>query len=508
MIDTRLWGKFDGLEKPYPLVGHLLDTAMVAGAVWDAVLTAVQHGAIADALGVPVVEARRLVMFWAGLHDIGKILPQFQDMAVQDRPEHCVFLGEEAYAHDREYDSSAGKIRHEFATNRSLPQLLAGLGYPASGRPARLLLTQVAQLLGGHHGRYPVGVEPQQLRDPLRDLPELGVGGWEVQRREHVAVLHEVLGRPEAPVARAMRVEQAVVVAGVVIVSDWLASQEHVVLAQQAAADADPGLHSPQSLLAHAKRVCDMAPVLVGDAGLGHASFRLRGFAGLFPEINRPCPLQVSLEEQLPGAVKGPGVLLVTAPTGEGKTEAALYAATVMGAASGSGGLFFALPTQATANQMYNRVSAFARRNLLDSAQVTLLHGSADLYEPYAEPSPEDDGRVEPRVLSDHDGGPGRAGEVSVVAGRWLRMRGRGILAPIAVGTVDQALMGVLPLKRNALRHLGLSGKTVVIDEAHAYDAYTHALLLRLLVWLGAMGVPVVLLSPPAGDDQRLSGRR
>ncbi|AXI79816.1 CRISPR-associated helicase Cas3' [Peterkaempfera bronchialis] len=494
MIDTRLWGKSAGLEKPYPLMGHLVDTAMVAGAVWDGALTVVQHAAVAEALGVAMAEARRLVMFWAGLHDIGKILPRFQDMAAQDRPAHCAFLSEETYAHDRERDSQAEKIRHECATSRALPQLLAALGYPTAGRPARLLLTQVAQLLGGHHGRYPLGVEPQDLRDPLRRLPELGIGGWADQRREHVAALHGVLGRPEAPVARAMPVELAVVVAGVVIVSDWLASQDHVVSAQQAAADEIGGLRTPQSLLAHAKRASEAAPALVRDAGLGRASFRRHGFAGLFPEIARPHPLQVSIEAGLPGAVSGPGVLLVTAPPGEGKTEAALYAATVMGAACGSGGLFFALPTQATANQMYDRVVGFARRNLLDSAQVTLLHGSADLNERYAEPSPNDDG-VEPRVLSDHDGGLRESAEVSVVASRWLRLRGRGILAPIAVGTVDQALMGVLPLKRNALRHLGLSGKTVVVDEAHAYDAYTHALLLRLLVWLGAMGVPVVLLS-------------
>ncbi|MET7766148.1 CRISPR-associated helicase Cas3' [Streptomyces sp. NPDC005393] len=503
MIDTRLWGKSNGLEKPYPLIGHLLDTAMVAGAVWDSVLAVAQREAIADALRVPVAEARRLVMFWAGLHDIGKILPQFQGMAAQDKPGACAFLSESVYAHEREHDSQARKIRHEVATNRSLPQLLAALGYPASGRPARLLLTQVAQLLGGHHGRYPEGAEARDVRDPLCGLPELGTGGWAEQRREHVAALHDVLGRPEAPVGRAMPVELAVTIAGVVIVSDWLASQEHAVSAQQAAAEAEAGadpdaeraLTSPPSLLAHARRASDAAPALVADAGLGRADFRLQGFTGLFPEIDRPYPLQTSIEEALPGAVRGPGVLLVTAPPGEGKTEAALYAATVMGAASGRGGLFFALPTQATANQMYHRVVGFAERNLLDPAQVTLLHGAADLYERYAEHPLPDDGEAEPRVLSDHDDGPRGVAGISVVASRWLRSRGRGILAPIAVGTVDQILMGVLPLKRNALRHLGMSGKTVVIDEAHAYDAYTHALLLRLLVWLGAMGVPVVLLS-------------
>ncbi|MFE2031931.1 hypothetical protein ACFXBB_01480 [Streptomyces scopuliridis] len=105
---------------------------------------------------------------------------------------------------------------------------------------------------------------------------------------------------------------------------------------------------------------------------------------------------------------------------------------------------------------------------------MTLLHGAAELYEGYTEPAPADaatgtepdaDG-TEPRVLSG-DGGRNPGG-VSVTASRWLRSRGRGLLAPIAVGTIDQALLDVLPLKRNALRHLGLSGKTVIIDEANA----------------------------------------
>jgi CRISPR-associated endonuclease/helicase Cas3 len=170
----------------------------------------------------------------------------------------------------------------------------------------------------------------------------------------------------------------------------------------------------------------------------------------------------------------------------------------------------FALPTQAPANQMYHRVTAYARRNLSADASVTLVHGSADLYEPYMQPEESADGdRVDARVLTDDagdrpyewagGGADGAVGDVAqgvrVAAGSWLRARGRGILAPITVGTVDQALMAVLPLRRNALRHLGLFGKTVVVDEAHAYDAFTHALLTRLLEWLGEMGVPVVLLS-------------
>ncbi|MEV4973312.1 CRISPR-associated endonuclease Cas3'' [Streptomyces scopuliridis] len=497
MIDARLWGKSDGLAKPYPLIGHLVDSAMVCGAVWDGVLTAVQRRRVAEALDVDLEQARQVVMFWAGLHDLGKVMPQFQDMAVRARPAHCGFLREAAYTHDRANDSKVKKVRHEYATHRALPQLLAQLGYPVSGgRVARLLLAQVAQMLGGHHGRYPEGIEPQDVRGPLIGLPELGAGAWAEQRREHVAALYEVLERPAIPDCGALPMHLAALIAGVVIVSDWIASQEHVIQQQQKSIDAHPDFGSSTALCAHARSAERMASALVEDAGLGRATFGGGAFRDMFPEITSPYPLQLSIEEGLAGAVNGPGILLVTAPTGDGKTETALYAASLMGAACGTAGLFFALPTQATANQMYGRLVRFAEQNLLESAQLTLLHGAADLYAPYTEPA--DDiahGGVDPRVLSDHEFGGDQGRRISVEASRWLRKRGRGILAPLAVGTIDQALMGVLPLKRNALRHLGLSGKTVVIDEAHAYDAYTHALLLRLLEWLGAMGVPVVLLS-------------
>ncbi|WP_066947226.1 CRISPR-associated endonuclease Cas3'' [Streptomyces lushanensis] len=497
MIDARLWGKSDGLAKPYPVIGHLVDSAMVCGAVWDGVLTAAQRLSVAEALGVELQQARRVVMFWAGLHDLGKIMPQFQDLAVRERPAHCGFLREAAYTHDRVNDSRVKKVRHEYATHRALPQLLAQFGYPVSGgRIAKLLLAQVAQILGGHHGRYSEGIEPQDLRDPLIGLPELGAGAWTEQRREHVAALYEVLERPAVPVCSALPTHVAVVIAGVVIVSDWIASQEHVIHQQQKSADAHPDFGSSTALRAHARSAERMAPALVEDAGLGRATFGGGAFRDLFPEITSPYPLQLSVEAGLTGAVNGPGILLVTAPTGDGKTETALYAASLMGAACGTSGLFFALPTQATANQMYGRLVRFAEKNLLESAQLTLLHGAADLYAPYTESADElAHGGVDPRLLSDHETSGDQERQISVEASRWLRKQGRGILAPLAVGTIDQALMGVLPLKRNALRHLGLSGKTVVIDEAHAYDAYTHALLLRLLEWLGAMGVPVVLLS-------------
>ncbi|MCC3772918.1 CRISPR-associated helicase Cas3', partial [Streptomyces sp. UNOC14_S4] len=90
--------------------------------------------------------------------------------------------------------------------------------------------------------------------------------------------------------------------------------------------------------------------------------------------------------------------------------------------------------------------------------------------------------------------------------GEWLRGWDAALLAQFTVATVDQALMAVLPVRFNALRLLALSGRTVVIDEAHALAPFSHLQLRRLLNWLGALGSPVVLLSAtmPSSTCQEL----
>jgi CRISPR-associated endonuclease/helicase Cas3 len=432
------------------------------------------------------------VAFWAGLHDVGKIQRGFQFQRDALKHASCrALLVDDAFAHSLAGDSGTVSLGHDMASARVLPPLFAELGYPDGGRPAGRLVVRVAQLLGGHHGRYPA-LPASNLFSPLKNHPELGADGWEVQRRAHVAALREVLGHPAAvPPSATLPAEVAVLVAGLVVVADWLASQDDFVVRQQVAAAGAGGLETVGLLRAHAARAAREAPGLINGAGLGRPEFAVRGFRERFPEIAQPHPLQISVDDELSAAGVfdgGPGVLLVTAPPGEGKTEVALGAAAAMGRAAGCPGVAFLLPTRATADQLYGRVAAFGEANLLGDAELTLLHGAADLNEHY-----EPGGEPEPRTLTTEED-PAACG-ASVSAGRWLRARGRGLLAPLSVATVDQALMAVLPLRHNALRHLGLAGKTVVVDEAHAYDAFTHVLLLRLLVWLGAMRAPVVLLS-------------
>ncbi|MFD0635439.1 HD domain-containing protein [Catenulispora yoronensis] len=76
--DVRLWGKHRELPGPYPVVCHLLDTAAMAGALFDEWFGAAAAGRLASSLGVEPGAVRAMVMFWAGLHDIGKVTPPFQ----------------------------------------------------------------------------------------------------------------------------------------------------------------------------------------------------------------------------------------------------------------------------------------------------------------------------------------------------------------------------------------------------------------------------------------------
>lgn len=445
----------------------------MAAELWDAYFAADGRRIVADAFGVDVDTARQMVAFWAGLHDLGKCCPSFQGQSSGPGP---AFLSEERFAsvsgwmHD-------GSVRHERVTHLVTPSLLAVYGYDISSRPGRSVAHQVAQILGGHHGVFGPMLDRGTMVDPGRAEPRVGTApGWVEQRAALVDLIHEACGRPAAP-ARTAPGGVAVVVTGLVVLADWLASQARWVLARlgewRAAGEGD--------WFAHHARAVKAAPAAVAQAQLGAPVWKpAASFAQAFPDITVPHPLQADLGDRLPGLARGAGLLLVTAPTGDGKTEAGLYGARVLGAASGRQGLAVLLPTMATTDAMWSRVRAYVARSTASDTPVTLLHGLAWLNTDYN--GTDADAEIED-------------GCTSTTAGEFLRRRHLGLTAGAAVGTWDQAAMAVLPVRFNVLRWLGLSGKTVIIDEAHAYDAYGHALTVRLLEWLGHLNVPVVLLS-------------
>ncbi|CAM5314629.1 hypothetical protein SBADM41S_03765 [Streptomyces badius] len=249
-----------------------------------------------------------------------------------------------------------------------------------------------------------------------------------------------------------------------------------------------------------------VAESLEDAQGLFSSRFGLPPGAKVRPVQEAAVELARSMDE--------PGLMVVEAPMGEGKTEAALAVAEIFAARSGAGGVFFALPTMATGNAMFPRLLEWLKRLPAQEGtrhSVLLAHSKAALNEDFADLM-----RGTHRLSAvDVDASPtrpwrpsdsSRAAPADLVAHAWLRGRKKAMLASFVTGTVDQLLFAGLKSKHLALRHLAVAGKVVVIDEAHAYDAYMSVYLDRVLSWLGAYRVPVVVLSAtlPAGRRREL----
>lgn len=197
--------------------------------------------------------------------------------------------------------------------------------------------------------------------------------------------------------------------------------------------------------------------------------------------------------------IQNPGILIIEAPMGLGKTEAMLAASELLALKVGSSGLFFGLPTQATSNGMFGRVHEWLE-NLTDSYGLTqslrLCHGKAALNQ-------EMNNLLQESYVQDinvDDKGFG-----SVFVNEWFTGSKKTALDDFVVGTVDGFLRCALKQKHLALRHLGFSKKVVIIDEVHAYDIYMQQYLEESIKWMGTYGVPVILASATLPEDKRKS---
>jgi CRISPR-associated endonuclease/helicase Cas3 len=495
-LDSRLWGKAAGLGKnalgdhrTHPLICHLLDTAAVAEVVWDELLTSHQRSMVVEALQVPDQEARALAAFWAGLHDIGKISVPFQLHRNGPKNAEGELLAQELGG-EQGYGFAAGAAQdrqsHEAAAHWWLAGIFEEIGYPSSKRrPQSQLSHAVAQLLGGHGGRYHPVVYGKDYRCPVARHPGLGTGRWEEQRRVHFDEVRRVTGATSVPQGR-MTPGAAVVLTGLVTLSDWLASVEEEIGARLRE---EGWAGTPEDLDAYWQVARAAALRLVEQSDLLGT-----GFA-------RPEPVQCaggtslvdSVEAQLPDLVSeyGPGLVVVTAAPSEERTEAALRAAAVLGHAAHARGLFYALPTGSAADSHMAQVHAFAEEALTGPWRSLLLHSSSRL-------KPAEAARqwAYAHATGDVSAEPGE--EWVLTANSWLNSHHRALLAALGTGTVDELLQAVMPVKFNVMRLFAFSGKVVVVDEAHARGAWGQKLMLRFLEWAAALRIPVVLAAMSA----------
>jgi CRISPR-associated helicase Cas3/CRISPR-associated endonuclease Cas3-HD len=403
--------------------------------------------------------ALRWLRLLAWLHDVGKATAFFQRLEVR-QADRVRAAG---------WDLAGGRL---VAHGRVSACVIAeAINDRASSRFDALALACVA---GGHHGSFAAA------EDPLDALGEkrAAIAAIALDRLDPLPRVGEVLNPALG------------VVGGLLTLADWLASNVDW-FPPFAGGGVTPRLVDLDAYEAAAEERAESAWAQLAWAAPrpSDAHDRLRA---MFPFIERASSMQQAAIEAAE-RVAGPALCVVEDRTGSGKTEAALVLSDAFIRAGVARGAFFGLPTRATADQAFARVAAAfgsaAERG--DVIRVELVHGFAALTPAYAQLADE------PLRLTDLARDEERVGsaEEPVIAGGWFSQRKRGLLAPVAVGTVDQAMLAALPSRHFTLRMLGLAGKVVVLDEVHAYDLYMGVIVERLLESLGALGCPVVLLS-------------
>ena len=188
---------------------------------------------------------------------------------------------------------------------------------------------------------------------------------------------------------------------------------------------------------------------------------------------------------------------IIEAPTGEGKTEAALALAHRISHITGTEEFYYALPSMATSNQMFGRLKTHLEKRLGLEAKVKLVHGQASLFEE------ETQDETHLTSIQPLDNGKDEDSDDTREVVSWFNSKKSALVAPFGVGTVDQAELASLNVKHAALRMMGLAGKTIIIDEVHAYDTYMTTIIERLLGWLSSMNTSIILLSATLPKKRR-----
>ena len=471
-----------------PLYVHLTDTMNVSRWLWANWLSASQKRFCINSISSSNEEtALNLAAFLGAIHDIGKATPVFQiqkgfnnsselEKSLLEKLEQAGFLGIASLTlanPQKTHHSIAG----EYLLNKDF-----------------FVKDDIGSIVGAHHGK-PVddkfsiidqSAYPMNYYQSEDDSSEI-YGKWKHVQCEIFQWALEESGIGSAEKLPEISKPAQVIYSGLLIMADWISSNnEYFPLI-------DINLeHIPDSITRCKNGITAWSsslPLQIQSYPPMRELFTRRfGF--------EPRDFQETVYQTVSQIIK-PGIIILEAPMGLGKTEAALVAAEIVAAKTGSSGLFFGLPTQATSNGLFGRVHEWLEKVTNDykiKQSLRLCHGKAALNEEMNDlrclSSPQD--------INIDEGISG-----SVFVNEWFSGRKKAALDDFVVGTVDGFLLTALKQKHLALRHLGFSKKTVIIDEVHAYDTYMQQYLEEAIRWMGAYETPVILVSATLPQDRR-----
>jgi CRISPR-associated endonuclease/helicase Cas3 len=453
-----LWAKRHPRNEPslfwHPLADHCFDVAACASALMESPFVQARLSALSGQTSFPGIWRKRLTVL-AFLHDFGKANRSFQCL----RGSH---IAEGAYL-------------------AKIPELCRQAGLhsidPWSPGGAAFL----ASVALAHHGAPPdfdrVANFHESWRTEGASAPIEAVADLVRQARDHWPDAFDEGGAPlpdeDSPFWHGFL--------GLLQLADWLGSDR--------ADDAFPFTEKEDS--ARLPFALDRARKLLSLIGFGADEVRnsLEGPL-VFDRLADFAPSDIQL-----AVAEAPGpVVILEAETGAGKTEAALWRFVKLFHQGKVDGLYFALPTRVAASQIHQRVTDAVKRLFGANAPEVLraVPGDVRMNEASA------------RRLADFDTQWSDEPGEELRRARWAAEQPKRFLAAtIAVGTIDQALLGAVRVKHAQMRSFSLSRSLLVVDEVHASDFYMERLLSNLLDQHQRAGGEALLLSATLGAGAR-----
>ena len=411
-----------------PLICHLLETGMTTKVLLEKGLLV----PFVDELAIYMKEERRTIIsflsFLSAIHDIGKIHPHFQ-WKIGNEIQGMKIYEQLSFRHEQ--------YGQDLIQNSDMFDMI----------PERLRAV-VGEMVALHHQGHKTGDYYVPPGDSLQICTNTQKEVLEILYRTFPFVLSSSKWRYTNGVAS--------ILSAIINLSDWIAST-HGTFSENGYEDHEEYLNSLEK----------QAYQFLKDNYMLYQPNESR-FAKVQKDVDffhvmqmtNPRPMQECVTKLCKHHPTG-GLMIIEAPCGEGKTAAALYAASHI---KGSNGFYMALPTSATSESIHEEVQM-----LCDQANLKL---------------PVFNGRA---WMSEKD--------IAIDADLWLSPSRQKLFYPVAVGTVDQLIKAALMEKYGLLRLLALLGKVVIIDEMHAYDLYMQDMIEQFLKYCGMFHVPVVILS-------------
>lgn len=431
---TKIWAKTTPKKS---LINHMLETGIVAERLTDT--NGIYHPVLNRLTEITGCDSDTLlakIVFICAIHDIGKIHPTFQG-----RDEETLAMLKQEGLNQVSFDT---RFRHE--------QYGANIFDKLSTEDVDIKNSDIiSQIIRMHH-------QKEQKKNSDIDIIKIDdkekAKKWmhiqneiydyikNVFQFDNLNLINKNISKSELFV-----VQNAIL--GIMITSDWIASNNYV-FDNQSYENIDEFLKS---------RKIQALKFLNNEGMIRQQIPVMQDFKSAFGFNGRPVQNDVEKIVQK-NDIK---CMLIESDCGSGKTEAALYAASVLGNRSGLSGIYMGLPTGVSAEAIQDRVDEFLTSH---GMRNTKLYTSKSM------------------LLREPDKKP-----------VWTDMSRQRLLASSAVGTVDQVMTAARLVRFESVRMDGLASKVLIIDEIHAYDAYMLAVIKDLLKICEGLGVPVIMLS-------------